>query len=559
MASVATPKKRIRKIGISLVIIIAVLSIFFLLFINRIVEPILRQRLHTLIVQGSDSLYQYNLGALNANFLGGSFEVENLHIKIDSNRYKQLDAAHALPALTLQLDLVRGQIKGIGITDLLLHKQINIKEIISKDANIVLLRHIQEDDAPKTTEPLWKSIQPAINSIAINRVKLDGVKLLYKNADTAHAVKLQFDKCLALFEDIKVDSASSVDTARLGFTRYITMQFNDLKFRTPDSTYKLKSEVITYSSKTQTLELQEFKMQPTLEERDVFYKAINRRKLMNVIELAKIQFTRFRLDHFINNNIIAADSVLIDKPKITIYNDKTYPPDYESKVGRYPQQLLLKSNSTIKINAISVRSANLKYTERSEVTKQEGILTLKDMDIAITNLTNDSNTIKQNGKCIAMIKGSILESSPINALFTFHLDSANGRFDVAGTVKNVTAKALNGITEPLANTYLQSLNLHNIAFNVRGDNYTSSSNVQMTYDNLFVVLRKKVEETGNIKTKKFLTKILNKFTIYAANPVPGGQERIATNANQVRLTSQGFFGVLWKAIFAGMQNIIVKS
>jgi hypothetical protein len=81
----------------------------------------------------------------------------------------------------------------------------------------------------------------------------------------------------------------------------------------------------------------------------------------------------------------------------------------------------------------------------------------------------------------------------------------------------------------------------------------------MTYDNLFVVLRKKVEETGNIKTKKFLTKILNKFTLYPANPAAGGAERIATNANQVRLTSQGFFGVVWKAIFAGMQNIMVKS
>jgi hypothetical protein len=321
----------------------------------------------------------------------------------------------------------------------------------------------------------------------------------------------------------------------------------------------MKAEVITYSSTAQTLELKAFKLQPTREEKEDFYKEAGKRKTMNVIEFDQFKLTRFRLDHFINNNIIAADTAYIDHPVITIYSDKTYPPEIESKIGRYPHQLLLKAASTIMINAISIRKANLAYTEKSDKTGQEGTFFMNDMDMEIANVTNDSNRIKQNGRCIANIQGTLLKSSPIAAKFTFYLDSVNGRFDVAGTVKNATAAQLNSLAEPLANTQLQSLNMHQMVFNIKGDNYSATSDVRMLYDDLFVVLRKTDEETGAIKTKKFLTKILNKFTIYPANPGTAGVERVATNAGRVRLSTQGFFGFVWKSLFAGMQNIMLKS
>ena len=100
--------------------------VFLLLFANRFVEPVLRERLHTLIVQGSDSLYYYNLDKLNANFFGGNVEVENLHIRVDSNRYFKLLQDDALPSLTMQLDLEKGRIKGLGVFSLIFGKRIKI-------------------------------------------------------------------------------------------------------------------------------------------------------------------------------------------------------------------------------------------------------------------------------------------------------------------------------------------------------------------------------------------------------------------------------------------------
>ncbi len=534
-------------------------AVLFSVFANRFIEPALRSRLHTVIIQGSDSLYTYTLGDLHANVFGGNVEVRNLHIRIDSGRYLQLAKANALPALTMELDLKHGQIKGIAVFALLFSKQVIVNEIISKDADIRLLRHVRQDDVPRNTLPLWKTLQPAINSIAINHIKLDGVKLLYRNADTSDAIKLQFDRCTGLFDDIRIDSLASADTTRIAFTQSINLQFNDLKFRTPDSSYKMKAEVISYSSRAKTFEVVNFKIQPTLEEKERFYKYAGRQQTMYVIEYGRMKLTDVRLDRFINNNIIAADSLVIEKPEATLYSDKTLPPDFASKIGSYPHQRLLQASSTIMVNAVSIKGADLSYTEKAEKTGEEGTLKLNDLNIDITNVTNDSNRIKQAGECLLNVNGKILGASPLQAQFRFYLADTTGRFDVAGDVKSINAAQLNALAEPLANVKLQSFNISRIDFTIRGDDFGAQSDVAMQYDNLFVLLQKEDAKTGEMKTKKFMTKLLNRFTLHESNPGPGGVVRKAAGAQRARVSSQSFFGLVWKSLFTGMQGVMMKS
>ncbi len=530
---------------------------FLLFFINRFLEPMLKDRFHTLIVQGSDSLYTYELGDLNTNFLGGNVEVENLHIRIDSSRYIQLAEANALPALTMQLDLQRGHIRGLGVIAFLFGKKIKITEILSKEADIKLSRHIRNLDIRPNTIPLWKAIQPVIKSISIDRINLDGIKLLYRNADTSEAIKLQFDRCVALFKNIRVDSAASEDTTRIAFAQSIAMQFYDLKFRTPDSSYKMKAEVIDYSSERKRLEIKDFKLQPTLEKED-FFKNASFQKSLYEVEFEQAIFTNLRIDRFIYNNIIAADSVLLTKPELSIENDKTLPPTLESKIGKYPHQSLLKANSTIMVKGVRISDGEVKYIERGEKTGNEGTLKFSSLNASISNVTNDTNLMKQNAECIASIQAKVLGVSPIQTKFTFYLDSTEGEFAAQGQVQNINAAELNAIAEPLSNTKVQSLNISYLRFNVRGDDYSTIGDVRMRYNNLSITLRKRDEQTGALKTKKFLSKIINKFTIYPSNPSEG-VERVADNVVYARTSSKAFFGVVWKTIFAGMQNIMMKT
>jgi hypothetical protein len=279
---------------------------------------------------------------------------------------------------------------------------------------------------------------------------------------------------------------------------------------------------------------------------------------MYYVEFEKIRFTNLHLDKFIHQNLLIADSVIINKPEVTIFNDKTLPKEFEYKIGKYPHQQLLKSKTGIRIKGLRILDANLEYREKSGKTFQEGTLAFSNMNAVFKNITNDAALIRKNGKCEASAQALIFNTSPINANFIFHLDSLDGEFDVAGQVQNLSAAQLNQVAVPLSNTQFQSLQIQFLRFQIHGDNYSTSSNVQMRYHNLLVVLRKRDEESGEIKTKKFLTKLLNKFTLWSSNP-EGGKERKAENVLFARLATKAFFGVIWKSIYRGMQDVMLKS
>jgi hypothetical protein len=219
----------------------------------------------------------------------------------------------------------------------------------------------------------------------------------------------------------------------------------------------------------------------------------------------------------------------------------------------------MQAHSTIMVKAVAVRNANLSYTEKSEKTGQEGTLELNDLNLSLSNVTNDSNLIKQNNICQLSVNGKILGSSPLQAQFRFFLNDTTGKFTAAGDVKGVSAGQLNALAVPLANVRLQSFDLKRLDFTMQGDDFGAASDVTMWYDNLFVVLQKQDDETGAVKTKKFMTKLLNRFTIHDSNPGPDGTLRKSVGTQRARISSQSFFGLVWKSLFTGMQGVMMKS
>ncbi|HVG11720.1 MAG TPA: hypothetical protein VM843_01900, partial [Flavisolibacter sp.] len=256
-----------------------------------------------------------------------------------------------------------------------------------------------------------------------------------------------------------------------------------------------------------------------------------------------------------NANSITADSVLIIRPEVAIYMDKTYPPIFKNKIGTYPHQKLLGAETNINIKGIRVQDARISYTEKAAKSEREGTLDLSQVDMQISNATNDPAAIAQNDTCTAKVTGTILGRSPIAVAFAFHLGDSTGKFEARGAIKRVSAEALNRLATPLANVEFESFNLKQLDFFISGSDYQAEGAVEMIYDRLFLKILKP-EEAGT--TNKFLTKVLNKYTLHSSNPAPGEQLRRA-DVVHLRITSQAFFGVIWKTIFSGMQKIMLRQ
>lgn len=554
----AIRKRKLKRLGIIAAVLLVLGFTALFVLANFYVEPVLRKRLHTLIIEGSDSLYTYTLGRLNTNIFGGNIEVDDLHISVDSNRYALLERQKALPAMVMQLDVKKASIKGIGIFSLLFNKKIKIKEISSRQADIKLLRNFRKEDSAtavtKNKVPLWKTLQSKIKDISVDQIKLDGIKLLYRNTEEIDAAKLQFDRCDAVFENIRIDSAAVADTSRIGYVENFSLKFNDLKFRTPDSAYKLKAQWITYNSATRLLQIDSFKIQPTLEKEN---RVDSLRRSWYTATFDRVNFMGLRLDHYLRLNRAVADSVIFQNPKLEIYQDRLGLKSYKSKIGQYPHQQLLKANATVDIKKFIVANMQIDVVEKHEETRKEGTIEIRELNLSVQNIVNDPALIRQNPIAMATASGKII-GSPIQADFRFYLDSANGRFDAKGTLQNVTAKQINPISLALANIEVPSANIEMIRFSVQGEDYGADADIQMRYSNLSIVFLKRDKETGDISTRGFLTKLLNRYAIYTSNPA-SGTERQAYDIKTSRLTTQSFFGVIWQAVFAGMQQIILKT
>ncbi len=148
----------------------------------------------------------------------------------------------------------------------------------------------------------------------------------------------------------------------------------------------MKAEVIRYSSVNKVLQVNDFKLQPTLEDED-FFKYASIQKSRYLVEFKELKFTNLLLDRFIHNNMIIADSVLIQQPEVNIDNDKTLPPDMESKIGNYPHQQLLKAEPIILIKGMAIFDGTLAYTEKSGKSSKEGKLVIDHMNAFFSNLT----------------------------------------------------------------------------------------------------------------------------------------------------------------------------
>ncbi|MGC4035555.1 MAG: hypothetical protein QM764_06300 [Chitinophagaceae bacterium] len=552
-------KKRTRNILIGIFIFLVLAAITFQVFIDQWLEPVIKSRLKVLIVSGSDSLYDFQLGNIDVNFWGGSVELDSLHIKVDSAHYAQREKAGTLPALTSEINLAKGSISGIGLLQIVTKKKISIGTILSKGADITLSRHYRKSKGKLKTsnDPLWKLLEPDIKAIGVDHILLNDINLNYFNADSAKAFHFKFEHCSATIDDIKIDSSATNDSSRILFTKDISVLFNNIKLQTPDALYAIESKQLRYSSQKQIVAADEFKLHPVLSHAEFYKKVGNDRDLYN-LNFEKLEFINFQLPNFINRNLISADTLSLTKPQIHIYKDRTQPADMRSKYGKYPHQLLMKAPFFINVKDIKVKNGLLTYTEKNQKTSMEGKLIFQDLSGGISNITNEDEGIKINPKCVADIHGVFMNKSPIHAVFTFFQDKAEtGNFEVSADMEKVNAEELNPITLPLAQASVKSFDIKELHYHIYGNERWGSGNLSMLYNNLAIELKKVDEDNGEIKKKGLLSFLVNKLVVFPDNP-SNKKERKALNIRTERIPNKSFFNLVWKTLFASVKDVAIR-
>lgn len=546
-----------RKILIGLVILVLISGIAFHLFITNYLPPLVKKRLTDIVVKGSDSLYKLEVGKFDVSFWGGSVHVKELRITIDSGRYRMMEKENRLPPLTFNLDLPAGRVDGVGLRALIFSKKINIRSIRFTSADVKLARHFRTSDTATGTElPLWKLIQPDIRSINIREAGCEDLKVSYQNIDSAKSFRWAFDHCNVLFTGIRVDSVAAADSNRLLFANNIALIARDINMKTPDGLYNLIAEKIFYTSAGRSLEISQFGFHPAVSNQQFASHFGFQHEIYN-LSIPVINLKHFKLPAWIRSNRLNADTVIMASPVINIHLDRNPRPNTISKKGKYPHQLLQRAPFMMNIRRLKASDGTVVYTERNNINQMTGKLVFSGLNGTIDNITNDPALIAQSRECIIDIRGTVMKTGNLHAIFRFNLADRNGGFGVNATITSLDAAQLQPLFKAMTSTDLQRMNLKRIDYSISGNEDVGTGNLKMKYDDMDILFNK-VEGPGQFDKKGLLSFLANRFIIYNENPQKDEPERVATNVVVQRDATRSFFNLVWKTLFTSAGEIVLR-
>jgi hypothetical protein len=244
---------------------------------------------------------------------------------------------------------------------------------------------------------------------------------------------------------------------------------------------------------------------------------------------------------------IVARSVLLKKPVLEVFNDKSKQPPTESKVGKYPIQLLAKIPYQVRIPLVEIEQGSVTYFEKNEKGTDIGKIPFDQVTGTIGPLRFSASG---NAAVKAEFRARFMSRSPMQVRFDFPV-SKNGRFSVRAHFGPFDAEQLNQATLPLGSMKMKEGTVTRLDFNITGDNTTATGNITMNYEGLKIEAMKGNDEDG-YKKRGLMTLLANQFILHKDNK-PDDRHKDTYTISYQRVTTKSYFNLVWKTLFYGVK------
>ena len=323
------------------------------------------------------------------------------------------------------------------------------------------------------------------------------------------------------------------------------------RFTSKDKLYNIDIGRINLDKTASTIQVQNITMIPTMSWAQFVKKLIVQNDLFN-IAINNILITGVDVQALVDNQQLIADAVSM-QPNIKIYNDRTVPMDPKSKVGKYPQQQLLKVEMPIAIKKLNVTNGAVLYRERGLLSKQTGDVTFTNINGSVSNVTNVKEVIKDNPNMVLQVNAMFLGAANINTTWTLPLNSTNGSFTVSGNAKPFDATILTKITQPLGMAAITKGKINGLTYTISGNDLAASGKATLLYDNLKIALLKTSDGSANDLEKKSLISFA--ANLFTKNSNPKNGETREGKIDLKRELNKSFFFLVWRSIFLASKRI----
>ncbi|PWS32786.1 hypothetical protein [Pedobacter paludis] len=542
--------------GVIFIVFILLASVAW--FLNVKSRPLLTDRIKTLLYKSTDSLYTISFTRVSTNILTGNATLQNVIIKADTNRYKELVRLKRAPNNLYQVSLKKLVVKHFHPIILYREHKLEIEEVLFDKPEVLMTNKqlaFNENRPPRPIKSPYDIISKNLTSFNIQSILFRDASFKYINKNVAKPEVFAIDDLNIGLTDLLVDSTSAEDPTRFYLLKDVVINLKDYVYPTPDKMYKINLNQLDFRASTGRLKVKKFALEPLYDEMK-FGRVAGYAKDRFDIQMSDISLNGLDLPLYISKQEVWAKEMAVANGSVSVFNNNELPKrEKESKIGKFPHQLLQALGIPILIQKIQLKDINIVYSVFDKQSKQRGRLSFENTSGTISNATNVEKIKAINPVMDANLTTYLMGQGKMDLNFKFDLTANNGAFSYNGILQNFNARVLNQITKPLGMVRINRGNVDKLSFNFKANDLGAKGKLDFTYFDLSVALMKNDPEKDHLVKRGLLSFLANALIIKSENPGPDGKV-VSANVSYDRPANTSFFNLIWKSLFVGIKYSI---
>ncbi len=544
--------KALRIILISVgVLVLAVVGVAWYYAANY--EQLIKKKLPIWVARATDSVYNVSVDDINISLFTRTVTLKNARLWPDTTKAGRERINQAGMGTTFLLDVKEINVTGINWEQIIADKEIQCGELVIKEPDLTIVT-ANVDSLADTTK---KEKKQAIEKISIAHIALIDQNFTFIDKRDTAIARYMIKGGRTDVHNRVYDPQVPERKGNLLYSESVSVKVDTIWFKSKDGIYDMSTGPVSISSKNKSASIKNVRIRTALS-KDEFHKRIGYQKDIYDVHFPSLDLNNIDIGALVDRQGIVVESGKLNNPSVEIYHSRMPPPDPNSKMGNYPNQLIQKLKLPLYIGTLHLSSGHLKYTEVSDVTRLPGSFHIEQMRGTVKNATNIGAFLQRYGNhCIVDLKGKFMNKSDMAAVFDFNLTDKGGAFEVTGTHRNLDAKQLDNIAKALANISIDSVEISKISFRIKGNENEGRAEITMLYKDLKVTL---LDAKGGdtTKEKNVISLLSDALLIHDHNPMPGQGVRVGISY-QKRNEYASFFNLIWKCLFEASIKTALKS
>lgn len=486
-----------------------------------------------------------DIDSVTFNNLKQKLNINNVHLLIKDKAFDQKISMEELAINKLTLS-------GLQLGELIINKKFIGKHLLINKPQITLFNNKSNKFSKKSKLSelnLYTKIKPSLKLVDIKKIITDSIKLNLITQEGINISNKTYNKMHANITALLIDSLHQHD-GRLFSADDITFHIKNYNTNIGDSLYHLSTNDLGFSTGRKSIFAKQINIHPNYS-RKQYANKVHKEFNLNYVQAKELSVEQVDLIELIDNENMIAKKINIDSIKYINYKNKKYALDSVEQLA-LPLDVIWKSKHLIDIDTIEVNNSYLAHEVLGKNARNTGFVDFTNVNIALTNLTNIPDSIKQDSITKLLINAHLMDNALLKASFHFPILSPIGEYAYMGNLNNFQMSSINPLIENLFFVSVKSGKLDSLNFYVIANDEYASGNMKMFYNSLKINLINKKKKDSLIVAKRGL------FSIFANSIIRNKNKRFKTN-NRIYFERNIYRSVInyWTlSILSGMRTAL---